>query len=521
MSAKFEIRANAGNTLKVIEQITGAVDKTGKAAEGSVKSVRQLNAEAQRIKEALDPQEKLNRKYAELKKHVDAGRLSMGQATAEGMKLRQSLEGAAKSGDQAFGSSALSSLQSYVTGALGIGAAVGLIRKELDIIAQRAEKRTQLAMTTADAEASLRKVVATDKDRDAMLSGAKSIAETSHIPEAQIYQAAAATYGAIGNVPDSLAALEEATKQSRDPAAIQEISAGIGFVMQSTRIKSAKEAVGLLNQVLAGSPIEDAKVPQSYAKVAAAFMSPTAGGSAATAGAFLASLSQASADTQGDRSRTGAIDFIAKSQEYFEKNGRRYGVSKADSDEVDERIALLMSNKEMAKDFISKTTFEAPVRGGMASMFLTDEGRATYAENLAGMEKSNLRVAAADDTAGFIKDGKLQATKTLNNIVASNSDSLELDKEGLLTQESYDKMVGMIADQWGGPFANTRARAYYGGTTAWDGVDTLEAIHMLSSNRPTGTDAESQKVADKFDLMIAEMRALRQQQRAKVTTQQE
>lgn len=517
MSAKFEITGSAGGTIKVIEQVTGAVDKIGKAAEGAVKSTKQLNAEAQRIRESLDPLERINRKYAELQKHVEAGRLSMGQATAAGIRYRQELNQTAQSQNSAFGATALSNLKSYVTGVFGIGAALSVVRGELDAIAQRAEKRAQLGMSTADAEAALRKVVGPDAQRGAMLSGATAIAEQRRLPAAQVYQAATAAYGATSSVPISLAALKEATRQSRDPEAIKEIAAGIGFIMGSANISDPREAAGLLNQVLAGSPIVDEKVPQAFAKVASSYLSPTAGGSAATAGAILAGLSQASADTEGDRSRTGAIDLITKSQEFFKKRGRKYGVSGAASDTIDERIALLMSNPEMAKDFIASTTFEAPVRGGMSRLFLTEEGRSAFASNRAAMADQATRNLVADETAAFLTGGKLQSGKKANEIISSGSDMFELGKENVLTRESYDKLIGMIADQWGGPAPNMQARAYYGATTGIGGVDTLEAIHMLSSNRPEGNG----ETAQKFDAMISELRGLREQQKSKVVTRPE
>lgn len=101
MSAKFELSANAGNTLQVIQQMTGAIDATGKAAEGAVASTKKLNAEAQRIKESVDPQEKINRKFAEMKQMVDAGVLSMSQMTAAGIKMRQEMYAASAEGKAA------------------------------------------------------------------------------------------------------------------------------------------------------------------------------------------------------------------------------------------------------------------------------------------------------------------------------------------------------------------------------------------------------------------------------------
>lgn len=162
MSAKFEITGSAGGTIKVIEQVTGAVDKIGKAAEGAVKSTKQLNAEAQRIREALDPQEKVNRKYAELQKHVEAGRLSMGQATAAGIKYRQELGLAADEGKKAFGPSMITSIGQAAAGYASAAAAVGLIVTGLKEKAAEEERAAQRAIQSRAGLGSLSQLAANE-----------------------------------------------------------------------------------------------------------------------------------------------------------------------------------------------------------------------------------------------------------------------------------------------------------------------------------------------------------------------
>jgi hypothetical protein len=101
MSAKFTLEGSSAGAVQAIQQAADALDKTGKAAEGAAKSTRQLTTEAQRIKESIDPQEKLNRKYQELQQHVEAGRLSISQATAAGIKYRQELYATSEEGKKA------------------------------------------------------------------------------------------------------------------------------------------------------------------------------------------------------------------------------------------------------------------------------------------------------------------------------------------------------------------------------------------------------------------------------------
>lgn len=98
MSAKFELSANAGNTLKVIEQMTGLLNATGKAAEGAAAASKKLSADAQRIRESLDPQEKLNRKYDEMRQMLAAGIITQNQMIAKGIEMRQVMHAASAEG---------------------------------------------------------------------------------------------------------------------------------------------------------------------------------------------------------------------------------------------------------------------------------------------------------------------------------------------------------------------------------------------------------------------------------------
>jgi hypothetical protein len=141
MSAKFTLEGSSSGAVKAIEQANDALTKTGKAAEGAAKSTRQLNAEAQRIRESLDPQEKLNRKLSELRQHVDAGRLSYDQASRAAKKFRDDIHDIGKAGGDAFGGPATSQILSYVAGLGSITAVVGAITSAF----QDAEAASQAA----------------------------------------------------------------------------------------------------------------------------------------------------------------------------------------------------------------------------------------------------------------------------------------------------------------------------------------------------------------------------------------
>jgi hypothetical protein len=164
MSAKFTLEGSASGAVKAIDQATAALDKTGKAAEGAVKSTRQLNAEAQRIKESIDPQEKFNRKLVDLKRHLDAGRLSIDQVERATAKYRGELDAAGRSTDGAFGSKALAGVASMATQYLSVAAAVGTIVAGLREKAAEEERAAQRAQQSRAGLGVLSQLASSEKD---------------------------------------------------------------------------------------------------------------------------------------------------------------------------------------------------------------------------------------------------------------------------------------------------------------------------------------------------------------------
>lgn len=77
MSARFTLEGTGTGAVKVVEALNKALDATEKEAEGAAKSTKRLADEARRITEAVNPQEKYNRKMQELVGHAVAGRIKI------------------------------------------------------------------------------------------------------------------------------------------------------------------------------------------------------------------------------------------------------------------------------------------------------------------------------------------------------------------------------------------------------------------------------------------------------------
>lgn len=140
MSAKFTIEGSGAGAIKVVEQTNAALDKTEKTAERAAKAAakleEQLGKQAQRIKETINPQEKLNRLQQELKGHVEAGRLTIEQADKATEHYRQTVLSASETGNKGFRQN--------------IATIVDLTRV-VDLLSQSFQKAEQKAQGAADA----------------------------------------------------------------------------------------------------------------------------------------------------------------------------------------------------------------------------------------------------------------------------------------------------------------------------------------------------------------------------------
>lgn len=124
MSITQIFKGDSTGAVKAVLDLNKAIDATEEQAKLSVKEMKALDSAAKRVAENVNPQEKYNRKMAELAILVKQGKVEISDAEKQAHKYQQTLERAGKSGADAFGGPLLSKL-----GAMGAGivSATGLV----------------------------------------------------------------------------------------------------------------------------------------------------------------------------------------------------------------------------------------------------------------------------------------------------------------------------------------------------------------------------------------------------------
>lgn len=142
----------------------------------SVSQAKLLDAAAQRIAENISPQDKYNRKMAELKVLVDSGRLSLSQAEAAAKKYGDSLDRAGKTGDKAFGPSALQSVGQMALGVMGVSSALDLVVNAFRAVNQEQKQAAELAMRARMGIGQLSQLAASAPDATGKITAASQAA---------------------------------------------------------------------------------------------------------------------------------------------------------------------------------------------------------------------------------------------------------------------------------------------------------------------------------------------------------
>lgn len=136
---KIRWDGDAASAAKAGDDLAEAIKGIGEQAEKATKNTKQLEAAAQRIKEAISPQEKYNRQLRDLAMHVKAGRLSLDEANKAAAMYRAQLQRTGETGQRAF-SGIGSELTSLVTGfvsATGVVAAITEAFRQAEEAAQK------------------------------------------------------------------------------------------------------------------------------------------------------------------------------------------------------------------------------------------------------------------------------------------------------------------------------------------------------------------------------------------------
>lgn len=159
---KITWSGDANSAIRAQEALTKAAEKYATEVKEGAKSAKQLEVAAKKIIEAVDPQIKLNRLYKELGDHVQAGRISIDQATAAGVKFRQELGLAAKAGKEVEQSNRKAFDPKIFLPLLGglatVTGAVGLLKDAFGGVEQRAQEAADAVLASLGAAGELQQL---------------------------------------------------------------------------------------------------------------------------------------------------------------------------------------------------------------------------------------------------------------------------------------------------------------------------------------------------------------------------
>ena len=150
MGTKLVLEGSSAGAVRAVQDLQKAVEKTDGGFKMTAKSAKALELAAGRIaRENEGPQERYNRKVAELAEHVRKGRLSMEQAEVAAKRFSTQLDTAGKTGINAFGPKMVAHLGSFFTqftGGIGAIAAVTQALRDMEAAADAAGDRRLAAI---------------------------------------------------------------------------------------------------------------------------------------------------------------------------------------------------------------------------------------------------------------------------------------------------------------------------------------------------------------------------------------
>lgn len=207
---RFTVTGDAGGAVKAVNDLVKAVIKGEEAFEKVSKKADKLDKAAQQITRNNEgPQERYNRKIAELAELVNKGKLSFEQADIAARRYSKELEKAGDAGRTAFGPAALNNLKQFALGMVGIQQAAQLGLAAIRAMDQEIEQAAQRQMASRRGLGSLSQLASTAENPQQEMA--------SLLREARAIRAsgAAETDDEAGNILFSLVSAG-LTKEDRD-----------------------------------------------------------------------------------------------------------------------------------------------------------------------------------------------------------------------------------------------------------------------------------------------------------------
>ena len=460
---KLTIGGDAKGAIKAVTDLAKAQKELAADGDKAAKRLTDVEKAARRIKEANDPQQRYNRQIKEAARLANLNKISLQDAQLAAQRYGRNLERAGQSGKRAFGN-VTGQLAGMLAGIVSVSGAIGLLRTELDAVAQREEKRTQTQLNAAQARDVLKRnlVSATDAEKNQALTGADRIASDTKVSQQFIDAALAkAISGSGGDVAKAIAVTTTAAEFLKtSPAEIGDFAGSLADIAKITKDQDALRNLGFLSTVGGLSRVADAKlqasnIPRALIGIAGRGASPE------EAGSLFSALSNAAADTKGEASGTAGIQ-LATQLEKFVDNLVQSGKVSRDVDTFGERVSLLQADRELSAAFLDKASFEAKLKVPIRDL-LTDTTTQVAKEFSSFQSKfgtAEQQIAQASGALVFLGEGNIANTAAADRIVSSAAESNRLTGAAGLSNERREEIIELAAQARSGFQFQRRLEAF-------------------------------------------------------------
>lgn len=444
----FEFYADASSLHKAQEKSAANNDKLTQSAKAAAKAARELERFAKQAAESVKtPQEKHIERTKKLDAAYRAGHLSVKQYNLALAQSRQELASAGKANNSVFGSQAVS-MAKQLAGALGltggVAGAVALVRAELNDLWETQKQIRDASLTVADAQIKAFRNLGADspEDRDAFVDKIKSMSDRTGISQRDLYLLASDALSARGDlsVDKAMEAVEAAAKLAPEDASVARALAGSALdIMKETGGEaSAEQSVGFLQEVVSRSRVKDTgKVAKEFTPVFGRAMA--AGGDFETTAALFAAITHGAKDEEGAVSRTAAINYIDKVQEYFrteegddisEFSAARRKAVESGVTAFPDQLRFLQQNDDINAEFVAdlsgfRAQTKESVRGLTKGKGVTADSYAAFAANMPGVMESGDTYRTQVD---LIHSAPLQAVADLDRAGKAYNDALAVSQ---------------------------------------------------------------------------------------------
>lgn len=359
--AMIKMTADAHQAIAEMDRVEKANEKLEKQLHQQSVTSRQLaRAEEKRLREAekltRDNEtalERYNRRQKELNDHHAAGRINVETMNRALAKERDLLRGISSGTDNigAAWSGAASSLGKFSVGVGAAMTAVELLNTEMEHTVKLGEEIRKNAISGANAMENLRANFVEDNsvgfaDLDKLVSGISGRTGVAQEGVALAMTQAASSQGAATNA-QMADAVEQSLMFTKDPGNASALSGAALDFLKFGQSRDTAAIMGFLTRGVAASHVKSAGgFGQAAVPVVSAGMG--AGLSPEQSVELFTTWSQLAADSTGEKSKTGSLNFLD-----------RLSGSDMLSGKAMDRISQLQASPELRSEFLKKNPFGA------------------------------------------------------------------------------------------------------------------------------------------------------------------